>query len=322
MADMKILTVTLHPAIDKFIRVPQLNPDGINRIQSMNVYGGGKGNNAARALTRLGASVIATGFQGGYTGRFISEELAKEGIQTEFVFCEQPTRISTLLHEESSGYTYAIYEPGQEVTQAEIEALMELYTRLLGQVSVCLLCGSGQTELLAPVYAGMIEIARGKEVRTLLDSSGRALTLGIEARPSVVKINRSELAEHLDRPLERLEDEVSALIELQCQGIEIAALTKGKDGMLITDGKQVISARLVLESVRNTVGCGDSTLAGMALALQEGKPLAEIARWGVACGSANTQVPGAGFIDMDLVSEMLPRVELRDIITPATAVSA
>jgi 1-phosphofructokinase family hexose kinase len=310
---MKVLAVTLHPAIDKVQQLSRLLPDEVNRTQVVMLYGGGKGNNSARALVRIGVPVIATGYQGGYSGAFITEALAGEGIQTEFVTCKAPTRTSVLIHEEATGYTYAIYEPGQAVEPEEIEALLEKFDSLLDQVAVCLLCGSGQTALLAPVYAKMIELARRKGVRCLLDSSGQALALGVEARPSVLKINQHELGEYLGRPLEDSAAQLEAIQEMCERGLAIVALSRGRDGILATNGSETWDAHLYMEKTINVVGCGDSVLAGMSKAMLENRSLDEIVRWGVACGAANTQVQGAGFIELDTVKALLPKVSLRKV---------
>jgi fructose-1-phosphate kinase PfkB-like protein len=159
----------------------------------------------------------------------------------------------------------------------------------------------------------MIKLARREGVRCLIDSSGEALTQGIDARPTMVKVNEHELAEYLKRPLDNYESQVQAILELQSRGIEYVALSRGKEGMLATDGKEIWEAQLTMEHVINVVGCGDSLLAGIAKSLLENSPLMELTRWGVACGTANTQVRGAGFIDLELVNSLLPRVRLGQV---------
>lgn len=310
---MTILTVTLHPAVDKVVRTNRLIPNEISRVKIEMVYGGGKGNNVARALVHLGVPVIASGYQGGYTGAYVTQSLSEEGIRTEFVICEGVTRTSTLIQEDETGYTYAVYEPGQEVNEEEVEALVDRFKKLLDKVSLVLLCGSGQTELLASVYARMIEIARQRGVRCLLDSSGGALEKGIEALPYMVKVNEHELSGYFGRKLADRNSQVKALLELQARGIPLAAISRGPEGMIATDGKEVWEAKVAVDRVVNVVGCGDSLLAGIAKALSENGDLKEIVRWGVSCGTANTQVRGAGFIEMETVQALLPRVQLQQL---------
>lgn len=308
---MTILTVTLHPAIDKVLRVATLRPNEIARCTIEMIHGGGKGNNVARALTRLGVPVIATGYQGGHTGAFITEHLQSEGIRTDYVTCQAPTRTSTIVQVDDTGDTYPLYEPGQPVTAEEIEALRQKVRALLQTARLMLLCGSGQSELLAPVFADLIEIARQQGVRTLLDSSGETLALGIAARPYMVKVNRLELSGYLGRPLETLEAQIEGMQEVQRSGIPLVALSRGEQGLIATDGAQVIEGQLSMERIVNVVGCGDSQLAGIARELLDEAPLADLVRWGVAAGTANTQTRGAGRIDLDPVRALLPRVRVR-----------
>jgi 1-phosphofructokinase family hexose kinase len=274
-------------------------------------YCGGKGNNAARALSRLGVAVTATGFQGGYTGEIASNQLALEGVATEFVTCAHPTRISTMLHEQDTGLTYAIYEPGQPASEEEIRELLRLFRKLVSRHEIVLFCGSAQTESLQPVFPGMISIARQEGLLTMLDSSGKALRRGISAGPYLVKVNREELQSVLGVPMDSGPARLEALKDLCQGGITIAAMTLGEDGLIATDGEQAWQGGIPIQDVINTVGCGDSTLAGMAFALNREAELADIVRWGTAFGSANTQVHGAGFISPEIVNELFDQVELK-----------
>jgi len=310
---MSILTVTLHPAIDKVLRVQRLRPNEVSRCTIEMTHGGGKGNNVARALTRIQIPVIATGFQGGYSGAFITEHIEAEGIRTSFVECSEPTRTSTILQVEETGDTYPLYEPGQSVTVDEIERLCQHYRGLLREASLVIYCGSGQTDLLAPVFARMIEMAKQVDIPTLLDSSGDALRQGIEAKPYMVKVNRNELGGYFQRSLDTLDQQFAAMLELQQSGIPIVALSHGEDGLIATDGFEIWEGALKVDTIVNVVGCGDSQLAGIAKQVVEGAPLKEIVRWGVACGTANTQVRGAGRIDLETVQGMLPQVRLEEL---------
>lgn len=311
---MTILTVTTNPAVDKVLRVSQLRPDEATRSTMQALYGGGKGNNAARALVRLGARVVATGFQGGYTGALACERLAAEGIETEFVFCREPTRTSLLIYEEASGHTYAIYEPGQTVTPAEIQALRARVQGLLPRVAWCLLCGSAQTEAVAALFADIVAMARQQGVPCLLDSSGSALRAGIEAGPFLVKTNLGELADYVGYALTEVGAQRQALQELRARGITVVALSRGPHGLLATAGGEIWEGILTMQRVINVVGCGDSLLAGMTYALSRGEDLPAVVRWGVACGAANTQVIGAGFIEREQVERLLPAVLLRPVM--------
>jgi fructose-1-phosphate kinase PfkB-like protein len=218
-----------------------------------------------------------------------------------------------LIQEDETGNTYAVYEPGQSVEPEEVESLMACFEALLRRASLVLLCGSGQGLVLAPVFARMIEGARASGVRCILDSSGEALALAIPARPYMVKVNVHELSSCLGYSLDSRLAQIDALGELHSKGVQLAALSRGEEGMLATDGVQTWEGVLRMERVVNVVGCGDSLLAGVAQATLKGADLSELVRSGVAFGTANTQVRGAGFIDAKTVEALLPKVDLRPV---------
>lgn len=308
-----ILTVTIHPALDKIIRLPRLRPNDAVRAQIETIYGGGKGNNAARALTRIGVPVTATGYQGGYTGELLIKQFAEEGVHTDFVICRAPTRTSIMIVEEETGQTYAIYEPGQMVEPDELEKFRNHFNYLLDNTSLVLFCGSGQTPELAALHFELIQTAENRGVRCGLDSSSSALREGVKAKPHFLKVNREELAELVGRSLATRDDQVNAMLDMHKSGIELVALSRGREGLLVTDGKTCLEGTLIMDNVVNVMGCGDSLLAGMASAMVENGNLESITRKGVACGAANTQVIGAGFLDLVLVNQLEAQVDLRQI---------
>jgi tagatose 6-phosphate kinase len=310
---LTILTITIHPAIDKVITIPRLRANDMARGQIDMVYGGGKGNNAARALTRLNVPVIASGFQGGYAGQYITQELGKEGIRTDFVDCSQPTRTTLLIHEKETRKVFAIYEPGQEVEPGEIERLKQTFRRWIETCELCLLCGSAQTPATIPIFGELIELAKRENVDCVLDSSGAALSRGIAARPYMVKVNGEELAGHVGHELKNLEEQILAIQQLQATGIQLVALSLGSEGALLTDNNHTWQGSLKMEQVVNVMGCGDSLLAGMVTGIVQHASPVDILRLGIACGAANTQAMGAGFIDPKLVEQLMPLVDIRQL---------
>jgi 1-phosphofructokinase family hexose kinase len=308
-----ILTVTVHPALDKIIRLPRLKAAEAVRARIEMLYAGGKGNNVARALNRLGVPVIASGFQGGFTGEFVIEQMKSEGIRTDFFICRSPTRTSLMIIEEETGNQYAIYEPGQVVEENEIHQFRVHFLGLLSKCNLVLFCGSGQTSELANLFFDLILEAAKQGVRCGLDSSGIALREGVKAKPYLVKINCEELSELVQKPLSNRDSQIEAMMQLSQQGISLVALSRGGEGLLITDGNTCLEGKLRMENVVNFMGCGDSLLAGMASAILDGENLEMITRRGVACGAANTKAIGAGFIDIKLVKELEPKVNIHQI---------
>jgi 1-phosphofructokinase family hexose kinase len=310
---MNVVTVTLHPTLDRVIRVAHLIPDHPVIAEVVCSYGSGKGNNTARTLLRLGIPVTATGFQGGKTGEYSRERLEAEGIATSFVHCNNPTRISTIIYDTQSGNHYPIYEPRQAVSGAEADELLELFDTIISNFDLCLLCGAGEGPELNTLYQQMIAIAFRKKIRSFLDSSGESLSNGLKAKPFLTKINLGELSEYANHELLNEEDQIKALKEIIRSGVRLAAVSDQENGLLASNGEQTWRGKLVVKNIINTIGCGDAMLAGMAAAVLQNLSLDEIVRWGVACGTANTQNLGAGFIQTDIFYEYLPRVEIRAV---------
>src|SRR4030067_57674 len=285
---MSFLTVTLTPSYDVVWRTSRLLPNDSTRASVELRYAGGKGNNVARALSRLGGRVTATGFQGGHSRALAKETGAWEGCAIHFIECCSPTRTTVVVHETDTGFTYVINEPGQAVEASEATELLEKFNRLITNSTICLLCGSGQASATESLFAEMIRIARQHEVICLLDSSGAALKQGIKAAPYLLKVNAEELGDYLNRSLSSQTERLQALHDLAASGIQLAAISLGADGIIASDGGQTWYGKLHMPRVTNIVGCGDSALAGMALAINSGLGLPEMLRWGVACGAANT----------------------------------
>ncbi len=308
-----ILTITLHPALDKIVRTPRLRPNDAARVTIVMEYGGGKGNNVARALHRLGVPVLALGFQGGHIGEELMRRFAEEGIRTDFVSCRAPTRTSLMIIEEETGHTYSLYEPGQAVETDELERFRNRVLNRFPEGKMVLFCGTARTPELAALNAELIHAAQQRGLRCGVDSSGLALRESIRARPYLVKVNRDELSEWCECPLDDLSSQLQAMHELHQMGVSLVALSRGAEGLLITDGQTWLEGKLPMDKVINVMGCGDSLLAGMASALLDGLDLEGILRRGVACGAANTQVIGSGFIDPALVRQLEPRVDVQMI---------
>ncbi len=307
-----ILTVTIHPALDRILLVERLLASDINRVQVLMEYGGGKGNNVARALSRLGVEALAFGFQGGEIGRLATKIFKKEGIPTHFIPCKKPTRISTLLINQANGERYTLYEPGQFVTEKEKELLKSHFSKIIGGFQVALFCGSAQ-QSAASLFKELIEIAKQKGVVCIVDSSGEALRQAIDAAPFMVKVNQQELSEYIGKTISHSAELIAGIEQVHQKGVDVVAVSVGEEGLWVSDRVSIWHATLSVDHVINDMGCGDSLLAGIGYAILNKHNLVEIAKWGVACGTANTQALGAGFIEKNIVEEFLPQVQVRQI---------
>ena len=289
-----IVTVTLNPCLDRTLTVPRLAVDEVIRATDARLDWGGKGFNVSRALQALGGESLALGLVGGAAGELVARGLAGLGITADLVPIAGETRTNTVITEARSGRYVKVNEPGPAVQPAELAAFLDRVRARLQPGDLWVLSGSLPSGLPCGIYARLVELVQAGGARALLDTSGEPLRLGYAARPYLVKPNAVEAAEMIGRPVRSAADALAAARTLLGQGIEVIALSLGAVGLLLASGRQAVHVRPPRIQARTPVGMGDALLAGLAWALERGLPLAEIARWGVATGTAAARREGVG----------------------------
>lgn len=295
---MKVVTVTLNPAIDKTVIVPNFRPERVVRAKEVYIYPSGKGVNVARVLVRLNVSAVCLGFVGGYFGRFLSDGLTREEIEHDFTIIADETRINLTIRDPKTGMEVHLVEPGAKVSEEDWQRFVATYERHLSNADWVALCGSLPPGTPINAYAQLISIANEKGVPCALDTSGEALRKGVEAKPKLVKPNRQELAELVGNDVNSNEKLRSAIFKVHELGIEIVVVSLGKEGAVGSDGKNLWKAKPPPVKVVNTIGSGDALLGGLIFALLKEMPFEEALKFAVATGTANTLVDGPCYIDL------------------------
>lgn len=303
-----ICTVTLNPALDRTVTVSKLCPGEVNRALGSRTDPGGKGINVSMTLKKLGVDSCAMGFLAGETGKLV-EKLAKErGLHTEFTFVPGETRTNTKLIDPESGETTDVNEPGPEITA---EQLQEFTEKLLGKLhggDDVVFSGSLPAGVPEDAYAKLIYRCRSKGVRTWLDTSGKALSEALSARPAIVKPNLEELTQCVGSQPEGLEQCANALRELGTLTGGNVELTMGEDGaLLLWEGTVYYCCAPKILPVC-TVGAGDSALAGLLAAENLGMETKDALVLSVAAGSAAAGSPGTGLDDLSSVIPLLDQL--------------
>lgn len=318
-------------AIDKIYLVKDFRLDQVFRPEKVFPYGGGKGVNVARVIKTLGEEPLVLGFVGGSAGKFIENNLKKEGIPTKFVHIRQESRTCVLIIDPVKQTTTIINENGPAVTKNEISHIIAKFEVLVKKAELIILSGSLPLGVPTDFFARLIKIAKKFAKRVILDTSGEALKKGIEARPFMIKLNVLELQDAINpspfsSPLEgegRVRGQELSLAslrkkirELNHSGIEIVAVTSGEKGMLVgyqgkiyphtktpatnglvwgkTFGVGVYRAIPPRVNGISAVGSGDAVTAGFAVAINKGISIKEALCLAVASGTANTLVLGSG----------------------------
>jgi tagatose 6-phosphate kinase len=308
-----ILAVTMNPAIDKVYSIPDFEVNRVFRPRAMTATAGGKGLNVARVAHLLGNRVTAAGFLGGSTGQYIHQQVEKMGIISGFISIQEETRICINITDEKNTTSTEILEPGPVISQEECGIFLEHYERLLDNCDVVTASGSLPKGIPADFYCTLIETAKHRGKTFILDSSGDSFRLGIKAKPHMIKPNREEFEKLTGSDYETLQDYGIALMKLKDQGIRLPVISMGKDGCLaaLEDGVYRFFAPPI--NVLNTVGSGDSFVAGCAVALCRGDKPVDVIKLGMACGMANTQFFQTGMVSPELVDRFLPMVEIEKL---------
>lgn len=277
-----IYTVTLNPSIDFIVEVTDLKLGGLNRMNRDLKLPGGKGINVSRILSRLGAENTAIGFLGGFTGRHIEQSLQQEAIVTDFVPISEDTRINIKLKSEEETEINGL---GPKISDAEASALLQKLTSL-HRGDIVVLAGSVPPSLGADYYEELIGACKQAGAEFVIDTTGEALRKALSHRPLLVKPNHHELAELFGVVIETREQLVTYGRRLLEEGAQHVLISMAGEGALFITADVVYHANVPSGKVRNSVGAGDSMIAGfIGTFVQEGDPL-EAFRTGVAAGSA------------------------------------
>jgi 1-phosphofructokinase family hexose kinase len=312
-----VICISPNPAIDRRLRLEQLERGGINRACSAEPLPGGKAAHVAMAARALGEEVMWVGFLGGSTGAECELGLAARGIPTSIVRTRAETRTNLEIIEQAGTIT-EVLEPGGEVSPSDVERFLSICRDLFsesGASAQVVLSGSLPPGAPDNLYAQLIRSAHHYGCEVLLDTSGEALRQALEAAPDVVKPNHDEAEWITGITLSDEQATVEAARRIIDAGARRVALSLGAKGMLwLNDGTAAPTfARPPSVEAGSTVGCGDVALAGLAVARSRGLSWLEALRLAVACGTANCMATAPGLIDPRQVELIAPNVVVRSL---------
>ena len=299
-----IYTVTLNPSIDYIVRLDTVEVGQVNRMESDDKYAGGKGINVSRMLKRLAIDNTATGFIGGFTGRFITEELEKEGISTAFVPVSQDTRINVKIKADQET---EINGAGPVISEQELAALKDQLAHLTAD-DVVVFAGSAPSNLGNQVYKELLPIAKEAGAAIVCDFEGQTLLDSLGYQPLLVKPNNHELEAIFDVTLKTLDDIETYARKILEMGAQNALISMAGDGALLVTENAAYFAKPIKGQVKNSVGAGDSMVAGFTGELVKSGDALEALKWGVACGTATTFSDDLASIDF--IKETYEKVEV------------
>ena len=306
-----ILTVTPNPCVDKTVFVESLEVGTFMRSGKCTCIPGGKGTNVSRAVKVLGWETAALVVVGGHPGAHVVDMIEhQDGVECIPVWVASQTRTITTILEESVHRQTAFFEPGPLVSEAEAESLKATFREAMARARVATFNGTVSDRAVQRMYRELIPMAKDQGVVTILDSHGPEFALGLEAKPDMVKPNVAETEELVGYPLDSEAAQWKAIEFYHERGVELVALSLGKDGALVSRGGERL--RVVPPEIEevNPVGSGDAFVAGFAIGLMEGMPLEEAAVLACAAGTANAKSWDIGHFSAEEVEESARRVRV------------
>ena len=305
-----ITTVTLNPAIDTRYFIEDFKEGKLFRAEKTIKSPGGKGLNVTKVLKQLDADVVATGIIGGKNGEWIQENLKKMDIKEEFYVSSAETRVCIAVlakHSETE-----ILESGEELTDSDLRAFEKKFMELVEKSDVITMSGSLPKGMEAGYYQKLVELVNRKGKKVILDTSGKSLLEGVKGKPYLIKPNFDELEYVLGESIDGRDKIKKAVEKLKNLGAQNVLVSLGGEGAIYFGG-EILKITIPKIKIHNTVGSGDSSVAGFAKGLDDGLELNEILKLSMACGMSNAQSMETGRVIPEDVKEFMENITIETL---------
>lgn len=279
-----IYTVTLNPSIDYVITLDNLTKGQVNRISKEHIYPGGKGINVSRVLKNLDNDNISLGFVSGFTGDFIVNSLNNLNLKSNFIKVKEGfTRINVKIKSQEET---EINGKGPKISQEELNKFYKIIDKLTDG-DILILSGSIPSCLDDNLYEKIMERVNSKDIKVVVDATKNLLLNVLKYRPFLIKPNNHELAEMFGVELKSTEDIIFYTKKLKQMGAQNVLISMGKDGaLLVSENEDIFISSVAKGEVVNSVGAGDSMVAGFVSGYLKTGSYEEALRLGSASGGA------------------------------------
>ena len=299
-----IVTVTFSPCIDKTTSVKKLLPDKKLQCAAPKLEPGGGGINVARAIKKLGGDATAIFPSGGYTGKYFNHLLEVENIHVVIIEVQSETRENIIVLDEAENAQYRFGMPGTNLSDAEWMQCLKAVEEIK-DISFIVASGSLPPGVPLNIFAQLAKIAKNKNAKFVVDTSGEALREAVNEGVYLLKPNLGELCFLSGKThLKQLEIEAAAK-EIIAEGkCEVVVISMGEQGALFVTSDLIKKIKPPAVIKKSTVGAGDSMLAGIVYYLSKQKDITEAVKYGVACGTAATMNTGTELCNLKDVEKI------------------
>lgn len=304
-----IYTVTLNPSIDYVIKVKKLVKGHINRVNEEHVYPGGKGINVTRILKNLDNDSIALGFVSGFTGDYIINSLEELNLESNFIKVKDGfTRINVKIKSEEET---EINGQGPQISDEELNRFYEVIDQLVDG-DILILSGSIPSCLDERLYEDIMKRVEYRDIKVVVDATKNLLLNVLKYKPFLIKPNNNELAEMFNVELNNTEDIIFYAKKLKEMGAKNVLISMGKDGaLLVSEDNQVFLSSVAKGEVVNSVGAGDSMVAGFISGYLKSNNYEEALRLGAASGGATAF--SSDLATRELIDKLIKEIKIEKI---------
>ena len=276
-----ITTVTMNPCIDRTVHLNNFHKGATNRVLRSRTDIGGKGINVAVQLRIFRQETRALCFDPMDSGTYLTDTLASLGVPTIMVPVNGRLRENLKIYDDAAGDLTEVNEAGMIVDFSSYKRFMQRFSSLLSNTDIIVLSSSIPPGIPAEVYKEMITEAKAANVLTVLDSTGEAMRLGIEAGPDLIKPNRAEMAELIGRPIPDLDTACTEAMALVDRGVKNVCLSLGAQGAILANEKGIWYSEGIPIKVVGKQGAGDALVAGLCIGKLQGMDYGEMLRTGM-----------------------------------------
>ncbi len=323
---MKIIAVLLNPTLDQIYEIENFAVGGTFKVNKSTLYPVGKAISfslGVQVLSKKKDLVRVLAFIGENEIPLYSKFLKERGINFKFIKVKGKTRSNKTINDPIKGTTTHIREGGFKLDQKDLEKMLALIHDNVESSDLVVFSGSVPPNVSENIYNEMIKACKEKSALTILDSSGKALLEGVKSNPTIIKPNLVELSQILRDPkikevdLSNMFNACKQIIEvakkLLNDDLKIVLITLGDKGAICLTRNERFYGNVRVEGVIDTVGSGDSFLAGFLLNYTNNKDLLQCFKLAIASGAANTLIPGPGIFEKESVEKIIREVKILEL---------
>lgn len=300
-----IYTITFNPSLDYTMVVNKFDVGETNRSAKEEVYPGGKGFNVSTILQRLDIDNTALGFIAGFTGKEIEKQLLNRGFNTDLI--ELDEGISRINVKMKGQYETEINASGPNIPQDKLDILFNKLTNITNG-DILILAGSIPPSLPNDIYQTIMKMLSTKDIKIIVDATNELLLKVLPYKPFLIKPNLRELEEIFNTTINSQEELIEYASKLQQQGAVNVLVSLGKDGaLLIAEDQHIYSCPAAKGKLVNSVGSGDSMVAGFLAGYMKTNDYKEAIRFGSACGGATAF--SSDLAEKEMIEEVLKQLE-------------